>query len=160
DLQPKLLRVLERREVKRVGGNKYVPVDVRVVAATNRNLRAEVNARKFRSDLYYRLAVLEVRLPPLRERNEDLELLVENLLQSLGASALPEVEVVRSPAFLADVRRHPWPGNVRELRNYVERCLAMHEATPLAVEPTHEGAPSIDVSKPLRNARESWTRTF
>src|SRR4051812_39005913 len=83
DLQPKLLRALERREIKPVGADHYAPVDVRVLAATNRNLREEVTARRFRSDLYYRVAVLRVRLPPLRERKEDLGVLLEHLLEVL-----------------------------------------------------------------------------
>src|SRR5262249_26549255 len=124
-LQPKLLRVLERREVKRVGGNRYRPVDVRVIAATNRSLRAEVNEKRFRSDLYYRPAALEIRLPPLRERAEDLPLLVETLLVRLGASELPDAAWLRTPEHLADLARHAWPGNVRELRNYLERCVAL-----------------------------------
>ncbi|MCU1279866.1 MAG: putative sigma54 specific transcriptional regulator, partial [bacterium] len=86
DLQPKLLRALERREIKRVGSNRYVPVDVRVIAATNRNLRAEVNESRFRSDLFYRLAVITVRLPPLRDRVEDVPLLVDHILKQLGVA--------------------------------------------------------------------------
>jgi len=160
DLQPKLLRALERHEVKRVGGNKYVPCDVRVVAATNRNLRSEVNARKFRSDLYYRLAVLEVRLPPLRERTEDVPILTEHLLKSMSASERPEAALVRTREFLADLARHPWPGNVRELRNYLERCLTLHEQTPLAADPAAAGPAPFDSTQPLRVARDAWTRAF
>jgi DNA-binding NtrC family response regulator len=162
DLQPKLLRALERREVKRVGVNKYVPVDVRVIAATNRNLKSEVNAKKFRSDLYYRLAVLDVRLPPLRERADDLPLLVEHFLASLEASDRPEAAALRTSEFLADLVRHSWPGNVRELRNYLERCLALDEQVPLgegAAEETTR-SPVVDLSKPLKLARETWTRAF
>ncbi|HEX2571776.1 MAG TPA: sigma 54-interacting transcriptional regulator [Polyangia bacterium] len=163
ELQPKLLRALERREVKKVGQNRYVPVDVRVVAATNRNLRSEVNARRFRSDLYYRLAVLEVRLPPLRERGEDLPALVEHILSSLGVAAdSPEAELVHSPEFLAELGRHAWPGNVRELRNYVERCLALREAQPIGDEGFGEGAgePAVDVNLPLKVARERWVAHY
>src|SRR5688572_11375850 len=161
DLQPKLLRVLERREVKRVGSNSYFAVDVRVVAATNRNLRAEVNARKFRSDLYYRLAVLDVRLPPLRERQEDIPGLVEHILDSLGASDKPEARLLRTPEFYAELSRHPWPGNVRELRNYVERCLALREQTPIvAGDRGAEPGLNVDVSQPLKVARDAWTRAF
>ncbi len=101
DLQPKLLRVLEKREIKRVGSSKYAPVDVRIVAATNRNLRVEVNDKRFRSDLYYRLAVIEVTLPPLRERAEDLPPLVESILERLGQGSSPQVSLVRAPVSTA-----------------------------------------------------------
>jgi DNA-binding NtrC family response regulator len=131
DLQPRLLRALERRQVKRVGGNKYVGVDVRVVAATNRNLRREVNERRFRPDLYYRLAVVEVRLPSLRERREDLPRLVENILEGLGATAPAVRASLQQPELIAELGRHEWPGNVRELRNYLERCLALREQLPI-----------------------------
>ena len=160
DLQPKLLRALERREVKRVGATRYAPIDVRVVAATNRNLRAEVNAGRFRSDLYYRLAVVEVRLPPLRERLEDLPVLLERILDSLGAGARPEAELVRGPDFLSEALRHTWPGNVRELRNYVERCLALRESGPLTTAEDGDAEPGVDLGVPLRAGRERWVRAF
>jgi two-component system, NtrC family, response regulator GlrR len=132
ELQPKLLRVLEKRHSKRVGATQYEAIDVRVIAATNRDLKSEVNARRFRSDLYYRLAVLEVRLPPLRERTDDIPILIEHLLRSLGAEQRGEADLLRNA--LPDLMRHSWPGNVRELRNYVERCLALSAAPPLALE--------------------------
>jgi transcriptional regulator with PAS, ATPase and Fis domain len=159
DLQPKLLRVLEKREVKRVGANRYHPVDVRVVAATHRDLRAEVNAGRFRSDLYYRLAVLDVRLPPLRERREDLPLLVDRILaaQTDAASAA----AVRTPELFVELERHLWPGNVRELRNYLERCVALREAAPLPSSPSGgAAAPMVDLRQPLKVAREAWLRPF
>jgi DNA-binding NtrC family response regulator len=162
DLQPKLLRALERREIKRVGSNHYAPIDVRVVAATNRNLRTEVNARRFRADLYYRLAVVQVSLPPLRERAEDLPLLVEHILQSLGASQHPEADTLRSADFRNELARHAWPGNVRELRNYVERCLALRERMPLRSEGLEQEVEATEVpisaNLPLKEARELWTR--
>lgn len=163
DLQPKLLRALERKEIKRVGSNNYIPVDVRVVAATNRNLRAEVTARRFRSDLYYRLAVLVVRLPPLRERLDDLPMLVEHILLSMGVSDTPEGERLRTQAFLAELGRHSWRGNVRELRNYVERCVVMRgERAPFTsidqndVGSYGETSSRIDITVPLKVAREGW----
>jgi two-component system response regulator GlrR len=166
DLQPKILRVLERREVKPVGSNHYAPVDVRVIAATNRNLREEVTARRFRSDLYYRIAVLRVRLPPLRERHEDLGPLLEHLLQTLGAADRPEAAALRTEAFLTEISRHAWPGNVRELRNYVERCLAMREQPPPQEEldptaPVNDlGSATVDISQPIKSAREAWVNDF
>jgi transcriptional regulator with PAS, ATPase and Fis domain len=159
ELQPKLLRVLERREFKRVGGTRWTPVDVRVVAATNRGLRGEVNARRFRSDLYYRLAVLEVRLPPLRERPDDIPLLVEEILGRLGLAASPEAGVLRGDACHADLARHPWPGNVRELRNYIERCLALAERFPLG-ESSEPASPEQEGTLDFKAARESWNKEF
>jgi two-component system response regulator GlrR len=157
-LQPKLLRVLERREVRRLGSNRYASIDVRIVAATNRSLRHEVNAKHFRADLYYRLAVLEVRLPPLRERPDDLAPLVEALLERLGAAGRPEAEFVRSAAFLEAAARHPWPGNVRELRNHVERCLALGADTAFRtreLEATAAAGAGVDLSRSLREVREA-----
>ena len=166
ELQPKLLRVLERREVKRVGANRYEKVDVRLIAATHKNLREEVNSGRFRADLYYRLAVVQVRLPPLRERLDDLTLLVEKLLAQLGASTRPEAMMVRTPEFYAELARHSWPGNVRELRNYVERCLAMRETMPL--DPVGEAGtrreatfdPRSLAGLPLKEARDRWVDLF
>jgi len=162
ELQPKLLRVLERRHVKRVGATQYVPVDVRVIAATNRNLHAEVNAKRFRSDLYYRLAVIEVRLPSLRERREDLPLLVEHILSSLGASDRKEAHMLRTEACRVALARHPWPGNVRELRNYVERALALADFRVLSADASALPAsePELPQGADLRTARESMLRDF
>jgi DNA-binding NtrC family response regulator len=166
DLQPKLLRALERREIKRVGADRYEGIDVRVIAATNRNLASEVNAKRFRSDLYYRLAVLQVRLPALRERLDDLQLLIGAILDNLGVDPTrPEVAAVRKEEFLSHVRLHPWQGNVRELRNYVERCIAYGGEAPLSQSDTEEAPVAspglagvldayIDVDKPLRVVRD------
>ena len=163
ELQPKLLRLLERREVQRVGETRPVAVDVRVIAATSRNLRVEVNAGRFRSDLYYRLAVMEVALPSLRERFEDLSLLVDSLLERSGV-APASAPALRTPEFVARLARHDWPGNVRELRNYVESCLALaDQAPPPGVDADQaggRGAPVVDPSQPFRAARDRWLRWF
>jgi len=151
ELQPKLLRVLERGELKRVGSDRYKQIDTRIIAATHRNLRSDVNAKRFRSDLYYRLAVIVVTLPPLRDRVEDLPVLVEHLLASLGGAARPEAARMRTPGFLAELAAHRWPGNVRELRNYVERGLALSGTA--SAEPV--GAP---VS--YKEAKERWERAY
>jgi transcriptional regulator with PAS, ATPase and Fis domain len=155
DLQPKLLRVIERREVQRIGSTKRIPVDVRIVAATNRNVEKEVNARRFRADLYYRLAVLVVKLPPLRERAADLPLLVEGILDDLRAGDSPMARSLRRGEMLAELLRHDWPGNVRELRNYLEGCLVRQDtSTPLM----QSGEPPIDANQPLALVRERWVR--
>jgi DNA-binding NtrC family response regulator len=125
DLQSSLLGVLERRAFHRVGGDREIRVDVRIVAATNRDLRAEVNAQRFRLDLYYRLAVMTIEVPPLRERLDDIALLVRHFLEECGHAG--DVEDVFSDETMADLQRHRWPGNVRELRNLVEATLAMGE---------------------------------
>ena len=158
DVQPKLLRLLQRREVIRVGETRPVPVDVRVIAATSRKLREEVTAGRFRSDLYYRLAVVEVNVPPLRERKEDIPLLVRALLESAGASP-DAADKLTTGVMLERMSCHDWPGNVRELRNYVQRCLAMTEVPALGEEHDIQ-LPSIDASLPLREARERWQKWF
>ena len=158
DLQPKLLRALEQRQIKRVGGDRPIPVDVRVLAATNRDLRAEVNAGRFRSDLYFRLAVVQVHMPPLRERPQDILPLIEHWLAGEDARRRPGAELLLREATLAQLRRHGWPGNVRELKNYVERCLLFHEPQPLeggGGDPT-----AVDTTIPLKTARELWTQRF
>jgi len=118
EMQPKLLRALAAREVRRLGENETRRIDVRVIAATNRRLEGEVNRGKFREDLYFRLSVLRVDVPPLRERIEDLSLLIGAFLEQLGAT---EKLALFTPEVLEAMRQHAWPGNVRELRNYVER---------------------------------------
>jgi len=131
ELQPKLLRVLEQREVRRVGSGRTRSVDVRVVAATNRNLLEEVRAGRFREDLYYRLAVVELVLPPLRERIEDLPLLVDHLIRSSA-----EHSHVRSVA--AEVvelfNSYRWPGNVRELANILERSIPFTDGEVITLD--------------------------
>jgi len=130
DLQPRLLRVLESGQVRRVGGSVTRTVDVRVIAATNRDLRGEVSAGRFREDLYFRLAGAFVCLPPLRERLSELERLVPALLQDLGAAA-----VRLSPSAYELLRGHDWPGNVRELKNTLNCALAFADGGVL--EPGH-----------------------
>jgi len=155
DMQAKLLRVLERREVKPVGSDRVFPVDVRVVAATNRSLVREVTEGRFRQDLYYRLAVVTVRIPPLRTRLEDLRLLVdavwEELARRRAASGLPP-PVRLDAAAMAMLTRYDFPGNVRELRNLVERWAVLgptspaQEASALGAE-RGEAAPHADEPK-------------
>jgi DNA-binding NtrC family response regulator len=122
--QAKVLRVLQERKLERVGGNRPVEVDVRVVAATHRDLEREVRAGGFREDLYYRLKVVEVELPALRERPEDVPALVNHFLEEL-ARRLDRPKMPIAPDALARLARHPWPGNVRELRNVVEQAAVL-----------------------------------
>jgi len=131
ELQAKLLRVLEEREIERLGGTGPVRVDVRVVAATHRDLRQAVAAGRFREDLYFRLAVFPLRVPPLRERPEDMVPLVTAFAGDLGG---PQTAVSVTPDGEAALRAHPWPGNVRELRNFVERLILLRGRGPLVVD--------------------------
>ncbi|MCP4714490.1 MAG: FHA domain-containing protein [Deltaproteobacteria bacterium] len=129
DLQPKLLRVLENREVKRVGGSRSAKINVRVIAATNRDLVQEVEQGGFREDLFYRLSVFQLKIPPLRERKEDIPELTNNMIRKLaaeyeckgGVTSLTEI----SAETLEILKSHSWPGNVRELRNVLSRALAL-----------------------------------
>jgi transcriptional regulator with GAF, ATPase, and Fis domain len=124
DVQPKLLRVLETREFRRVGGNKTMQTNVRVIAATKRDLQREVAAGKFREDLYFRLAVVPVTVPPLRGRRDDIPALVNHMLKAAGGEGLAV------PAdTMQSLTAHDWPGNVRELRNVLERAIYMAQAT-------------------------------
>jgi len=125
ELQPKLLRVLEKGELRRLGGSASTRVDVRVVAATHRNLREEVERGRFREDLYYRLAGAQLVVPPLRDRLEDLELLAEQFL----AARSPPRKLADLPLQTREMfKAHSWPGNVRELKNALERALLKPEA--------------------------------
>jgi DNA-binding NtrC family response regulator len=122
--QAKVLRVLQERKLERVGGNRPVEVDVRVVAATHRDLEREVRAGGFREDLYYRLKVVEIDLPSLRERPEDVPALVNHFLEEVSRR-LDRPKMPIAPDALARLARHPWPGNVRELRNVVEQAAVL-----------------------------------
>ncbi len=168
-LQTNLLGVLDRGRFRRVGGTEDIATDVRIVAATNRDLRAEVNAGKFRLDLYYRLAVVCVKVPPLRERRSDIPLLVEHFLRECGYSG--RVGDVVPPDAMDELATHHWPGNVRELRNLIEARLAMGEAlraesvrTPSFGQqqpdqtPSPTVAPSLDL--PYKQARAEVLRQF
>ena len=138
ELQARLLRVLERKEVKRVGSNEMKPVDVRVIAATNRDLRADVNAGRFRPDLFFRLSVVRITLPPLRDRLDDIPLLVDRLLAQLGADPAAAA-LLRTAEFFSCLSHFGWPGNVRELRNHLERCLVMRAPSAPAEASRAEG---------------------
>ncbi len=136
DLQPKLLRALEQREIRRVGSNRPIKIDVRIIAATNRNLEAEVRAGRFRQDLYYRLSVVRLFLPPLRERTEDIPLLARHFLAIAPANRRPDGEPrVRdlSRDALDLLAGYHWQGNVRELYNVIERAISFAESDVLEV---------------------------
>ena len=179
DLQAKLLRALERREIKPVGSDRARAVDVRVVAATNRSLSREVAAGTFRQDLYYRLAVVVVRIPPLRTRLEDLRLLVEHIQDELARrrSALGQPPYPRlDERAMAMLERYDFPGNVRELRNIVERWTVLGMATAPG-DPVVGGAPAappaaapersgVDdglaalMALPYHEAKDAWVDRF
>jgi transcriptional regulator with PAS, ATPase and Fis domain len=160
-LQPKLLRVLEKRQLRRIGGTQTISVDVRILAATNRNLRAEVQRGQFRQDLYYRLAAAQVWVPPLRDRLEDLELLVEHFV----LLERPPRSIEQVPTDVWEMfRAHHWPGNVRELRNAVQRW-AITPDRPLGPTGERGGAPSEaeaspSTDLPLRLARRHASDRF
>jgi two-component system response regulator HydG len=129
-VQAKILRVLQEREYTRVGGSRTLKADVRLIAATNRDLRADVDADRFREDLYYRLSVFSVHMPPLRERGDDVLILAEHFLRDLGAKMGKSV-----PGLARDARdalmSHAWPGNIRELSNTIERALILTDGGPI-----------------------------
>jgi two-component system, NtrC family, response regulator GlrR len=174
-MQPKLLRVLESRMVRRIGETSYRNVDVRFISATHRDLPRMVSAGEFREDLYFRLSVLPVSVPPLRERKDDIEMLVNHFLHHFGDPGNASADLIR------EIANRPWRGNVRELRNFVERARALGtqqalrmlgspnaplsatlEAAPSAPLPAAPAGPHADVSDPAmferayKEFRESW----
>jgi len=179
DLQPKLLRALETRSFRRVGGNRNQQVDIRVIAASKRNLKMEVERGKFREDLYFRLAVVPIELPPLRERRDDIPVLVQTLLDRIAESD----PTGTTPTTLSDdtmdaLAAHDWPGNIRELRNVLERAAYLSRAAgydevqlgtlPFAgsTKPpaeTDDGAiamPDFDPDKSYRDTKSEWEAEF
>jgi transcriptional regulator with GAF, ATPase, and Fis domain len=176
DLQPKLLRVLEQRELRRVGGSKTLKVDLRVIAATRKDLRSEVEKGKFREDLYFRLNVVPITAPPLRDRRDDVPMLVDHFLARMSKQVeggeLPQLSEGARGAMLA----HDWPGNVRELRNVMERALALGTdpgalVAPLGSQPFQKvglaaaagrGPEPMEFEAGLsfRDTKEKWNEVF
>jgi DNA-binding NtrC family response regulator len=151
-MQVHLLRVLEERTIRPVGSNSEIPVDVRIIAATNRDLAGEVEKGRFREDLYYRLNVLSIRMPSLRERKEDIDVLARHFIQTLSAELGVEAPPI-GPLELSRLRAYHWPGNVRELKNVIERCLLLGsspERCLSGVPITGEPSPEADESDSLR----------
>jgi DNA-binding NtrC family response regulator len=157
DMQPRLLRMLAAREVRRIGENRVRKVDVRVISTTKRQLEREVNSGRFREDLYYRLSVLTVRVPPLRERLDDLQILVRRFLEE--RDALDKVSLF-TPEVLAEMMRHEWPGNVRELRSYVERRMALEPRPPAPPSSAHPPEPLINADLPMSDAIADFERAY
>jgi DNA-binding NtrC family response regulator len=150
-LQSRLLRVLEQREIERIGGDEAIRVDLRAIAATNRNLEAEVASGRFREDLYYRLAVVQIELPPLRARGDDIRMLAEHFLRTAASNFRRPARRI-DPAALSLLRNQQWPGNVRQLRNVIERAVLMAEGTVL--RPAHLPP---DIRAPLPSPADEGT---
>ena len=148
EVQPKLLRAVETKTISRLGSTEPRKCDVRIVAATNRDLAAEVNRDRFRADLYFRLAVARIHVPPLRDHREDLEMLIDHFAGKLGGTVPPEL--------IAWAKKHPWPGNVRELRAAVEQSLALARHPELQTRMFSTPAPGsleLDVSVPYKETK-------
>ncbi len=160
DLQPKLLRVLEQREVKRVGDAKPRRANVRIIAATNRSLSADVEAGRFREDLYYRLAVVRVTVPPLRQRMDDVPLLVAHFHKQLVDRGQTTRQVTQG--LLNSFEAQAWPGNVRELRNAVEMAMSLGEESQSVASGAHETQRSfpIEMKVSLKSAIENFERAY
>jgi transcriptional regulator with PAS, ATPase and Fis domain len=142
-MQAKLLTVLQEKEVERIGGTKTIALNVRIIAATNKGLRKMVSEGRFREDLYYRLKVLEIPLPSLRERTEDIPLIVDYLIRRINQKIGSDIQGV-TPLSLKCMMTHPWPGNVRELENMIEQAINLSEDA------------LIDLTGLLKAPREGW----
>ena len=155
-LQPKLLRVLESRQLRRLGGNKMIPVDARMIAATNRDLPLEVGSGRFREDLFYRLAVIRLTVPPLRERIQDLPLLIVHICERIGVDPAPFLTVDGLQA----LAEHPWPGNVRELRNTLERAASLSEPAEPDAAPPSSATVELDLGVPLNLGKKRLIKLY
>ena len=142
DIQVKLLRVLQEREFERIGGNQTIKIDVRVVAATNRDLHKAIAGGVFRSDLYYRLNVFPISVPPLRERREDIPLLVRHMIQKHAPRIGRHIEAIDEDT-LQRLLAYDWPGNIRELENVVERAVILASSPVLTIAPEMLGASGV-----------------
>jgi DNA-binding NtrC family response regulator len=161
ELQPSLLRVLDKKAVRRVGANTYDKVDVRIVAATNRDLRTHIAAKQFREDLYYRLAVIRVTLPALRERGGDIPFLVEHFVREFAGGRNISV----GPDAMGRLQRHTWPGNVRELRNTLERACVLSKGDTVNLDDAFSAetqAPSVGfrTDLPFKEAKGQLVERF
>ena len=154
ELQPKLLRVMQERQFERLGGTATIHTDVRVICATHRNLNEMIEDGQFRTDLFYRLSVFPVELPPLRERPEDIRLLAHHFVTDYARRMHRPIEAI-SERFIEALARHPWPGNIRELQNYIERTVILSTDTVLDGLPpelntaTHEDSKGPRLSAPV-----------
>ncbi|MCC6748159.1 MAG: sigma 54-dependent Fis family transcriptional regulator [Deltaproteobacteria bacterium] len=160
EFQTRLLRAVENRSIRRVGDSREIPLDIRILAATNRCLEAEVNRGTFRADLYYRLSVVRINLPALRERPDDLEAIARHLMRELRLDGGAELDAEQ----LEQLKRHTWPGNVRELRNYLRRVAlgdVVHAAAVNAAVVAREpDAPPVDLSLSFKDAKEAAIESF
>jgi formate hydrogenlyase transcriptional activator len=149
ELQPKLLRALQEKQFERLGGSDTLKLDVRVIAATNQDLASMVQERRFRADLYYRLNVFPITLPPLRERASDIPLLVQYFVQKFARQQSKQIDTIPD-AVMAALEHHDWPGNIRELQNVIERAVVMTTGPVLSVQTAEhlkqDGAPPVYVS--------------
>ena len=154
DMQVKILRVLQEKEVERIGGNKTIPIDCRIIAATNRDLVERIRENEFREDLYYRLNVVNIEVPPLRQRKEDIEILTLKLMEKLSHSLGKFVSNITVDA-LDCLKTYNWPGNIRELENVVERAINMTEGETIEIQ----HLPSFIIAHNPNESKETTTLT-
>jgi transcriptional regulator with GAF, ATPase, and Fis domain len=153
-----LLRVLQERQFERVGGNNPIPADVRVIAATNRDLQVAMAARDFRSDLFYRLNVFPIEIPPLRERPEDIQMLVEYFIDRYASQAGKKIRNITKKT-MDLLQSYSWPGNVRELQNVIERSVILCDTETFSVDESWLSRRTVPmVSVPIQPAVEHKTR--
>jgi transcriptional regulator with PAS, ATPase and Fis domain len=158
ETQVKLLRVLQERQIERVGGNQPMPVDIRLIAATHRKLRELVKEGAFREDLFYRLNVISIKIPPLRERKEDIPQLAENFLKKFAARF--GFDTSFSEESLDELKNYEWPGNVRELENIVQRSVILSEGSVIDPEDLHLQTGEINISQIDINQLKTTAPTF